>query len=85
MPSLNKLKTLKDAEIQHWLTKVEKTGVDVLVKALLGADEAILERVLRNMSEAAGKKLSEKVGKARALELSTAEVEYNAKRLEVLF
>ena len=85
MATLNRLKSLKDAEIQHWLQKVEKAGVDVLVKALLGADEAVLERVLRNMSETAGSKLAEKIAKAKSLDLSAAEIDYNTKKLEQLF
>ena len=39
MASLIKLLTMKDAETQSWLRKVEKVGVEVLVKALLGADD----------------------------------------------
>jgi len=81
MATLNRLKTMSDAEIQLWLRKVEHVGVGELVKGLLGADAVVRQCVLRNMSEKQRHLLSltmERVGQAK---LRNSELESGARSL----
>lgn len=85
MASLDKLKSMKDTEIQSWLRKVDHVGAGILAKALVGAPEPVTERVFRNLSDTAGAALKVLVDEAAGQGISKAEIEYQTKRLELLF
>jgi len=85
MATLNRLKTMSDADIQLWLTKVEKVGVGQLVKGLLGADAGVRQCVLRNMSEQSGSLLTLTIERVRQAKIQKSEMESGAKVIGELF
>ena len=85
MSSLNQLKTMDNPEIKRWLKKAEKVGHGVLVMALLGADQAVLEAVLRNEPKRDRGRLKEIIDKFRGISGLSKEIERDMGKLESLF
>lgn len=85
MTTLVLLKTKNDEQIQTWLRKIDRDGVDDLVKALLGADSETIACVTRNMSRYARETLMRDMQKAKALMINEAVIKQKAAALEKLF
>jgi len=85
MITLNRLKTMSDTDIQIWLRKVEPLGVGELVKGLLGADTAVRQCVLRNMSEKGGGLLNLTLERVKRAKLKSSEIESGTTALANFF
>ena len=61
MNPLKRLQTLPDPQIQRWLMKVERVGVELLVLSLVGSEAELSEAIYRNMSPRAKQSLRREV------------------------
>jgi flagellar motor switch protein FliG len=84
MSMLEKLMSFTNREIQRWLTRVGQEGARTLAMALLGEDEEVQGRVLRNMSKNAGAKLSEYIREYAETGSNESQIQASAKALERL-
>lgn len=76
---------MNDIEIQAWLRKVDsKAGAKILAIGLLDADDDIKNLIFRNMSNQAGKILSEGIEKNKRMKIKERVVAMNADILENL-
>lgn len=85
MATLNRLTTMSDTDIQVWLRKVETVGVGELVKGLLGADTAVQQCVLRNLSEKEGSLLKTTMERVKQAKLKNSEIASGTNTLAGLF
>ena len=85
MNTLALLKAKNDEQIQSWLKKIDRDGIDDLVKALLGADSETIACVTRNMSRYERESLMRDLQKARALNITDMVIKQKAAALEKLF
>lgn len=79
MAGLRKLVSMTDTEVQAWLRKVEKAGVEKLAAALMMSGNDVREKVYKNMSPKAVEAMKEKVEKC---DRSSEETEKWLKDLE---
>jgi|GEM_PF-2753650 len=61
MAGLLKLLTMEDKEVQEWLRKVEKAGVQKLEAALFICGNDVREKVYKNMSPKAAEVMKSRV------------------------
>jgi flagellar motor switch protein FliG len=85
MTTLSRLKAMKDPEIQEWLKKVGRENVPLLVQALLGADEEVMNSVLRNLSEKASSYLKDDLKNYQTKYISEETIRASAVKLEKMF
>ena len=84
MKTLSGLTSMNDPAIREWLIKVEKTGIPVLVDAMLGADEEVRNCIYRNMSLRAQNALQADLRKYSRKHISPAVIAGDAAKLEKL-
>ena len=85
MSTLVKVKALSDPEIQTWLKRVEKSGVSMLIYAMLGADAEVCDCIFRNMSKHAGSRLKAEIAEHKKKRISITVINQYASQLEKLF
>lgn len=84
MTTFNRLKTMRDTDIQNWLRKVGQKNVIPLGIALAGADEEVTDCVLRNMSDRARSILAQDIEKNKKMNFKEQDIAANAAKLEKL-